>query len=117
MSQQAKISYTVSVADIPRECADILEKQFDHSNLESGVHRVAQALNEVDLENFDVREGLVRLEKLRSDLAVLDQRVVEVTSILVGLQNALTPQQEEAQQPEILMPDGDLVGGSAPEEG
>ena len=91
MSQQAKISYTVNVSDIPGEVANIMLTLFNKTNLLETVEQVSDELFGVSTDNYDARAALVKLEKLRQDLAVLDQRVVEVSNILMGLQEALSP--------------------------
>ena len=91
MSQQAKISYTVNVSDIPGEVANILLTLFNKTNLLETVEQVSDELFGVSTDNYDARAALVKLENLRQDLAVLDQRVVEVSNILMGLQEALSP--------------------------
>lgn len=107
MSQQAKISYTVNVSDIPGEVAEILSTLFNKTNLLETVEQVSDELFGVSTDNYDARAALVKLEKLRQDLAVLDQRVVEVSNILMGLQEALSPEPEPTLQQEAPVNEGE----------
>ena len=107
MSQQAKISYTVNVSDIPGEVANILLTLFNKTNLLETVEQVSDELFGVSTDNYDARAALVKLEKLRQDLAVLDQRVVEVSNILMGLQEALSPEPEPTLQQEAPVTEGE----------
>lgn len=105
MSQQAKISYTVNVSDIPNEVAEVLSTLFNKTNLMETVEMVCDELYGVTTDNYDARAALVKLEKLRQDLAVLDQRAVEVTNILMGLQEALSP--DPVPQQEVPVTEGE----------
>ena len=107
MSQQAKISYTVNVSDIPGEVANIMLTLFNKTNLLETVEQVSDELFGVSTDNYDARAALVKLEKLRQDLAVLDQRVVEVSNILMGLQEALSPEPEPTLQQEAPVTEGE----------
>jgi hypothetical protein len=113
MTQQAKISYSVGVENIPADCADLMRKVWDQIQPYSALNNVEVALLDVDSDNFDLREALIKLEKFRGALALVDQRAVEVTNILVGLQKALVPQPTE----DDVSPEGGLVPSQEAEEG
>lgn len=112
MTQQAKISYSIGVENIPADCADLMRKVWDQIQPYSALNRVEEALEEVDTENFDLREALIKLEKFRGTLALVDQRAIEVTNILAGLQNALAPQPTE----DDVNPEGGLIPSQEAEE-
>jgi hypothetical protein len=113
MTQQAKISYSVGVEDIPMDCADLMRKAWEQIQPSTALDAVEGALEEVNTDNFDLREALIKLEKFRATLALVDQRAIEVTNILAGLQNALAPQPTE----DNVNPEGGLIPSQETEEG
>lgn len=109
MAQQAKISYSVLVQNIPKECANILDNIVDLPD--EGIDDLVDTLRAVGAENkdFDLRESLFKLERVRNALALVDQRVMEVGQILAGLQDALFPTEAEEEvdedDPRVQGPD------------
>ncbi len=100
MTQQAKISYSVLVQNIPKECANILDNIVDLPD--EDIDDLIDTLRTVGAENkdFDLRESLFKLDKVRNALALVDQRVMEVGQILAGLQDALFPTEVEGETDE-----------------
>lgn len=92
---QAKITYTAALERLPQECARLLQNLLDDLVVEESVSDLAgeiASLKFEQLEDIDT-ERLARVlqsvEEERQKLALLDQRMQEVSNILAGVRKSV----------------------------
>jgi hypothetical protein len=92
---QAKITYTASLGRLPQECARLLQSLSDDLTVEASVANLAEEITSLkfqDLEEIDtdrLTSVLQFIEVERQKLALLDQRMQEVSNILAGVRKSV----------------------------
>lgn len=85
---QAKISYSVLIKHIPEDCANLFQTIWDQIQLKQDLDNIMSVLNGSSLNEGDLKSVIIKIEKYRNSLALLDQRAIEISNILSGLQEA-----------------------------
>ena len=87
------ITYSIDFEEVPKEMKELVQKVKDTS-----CQTVDQKFTELltSLSEEEEKKALQAIEEIRKNLAKIDMRLMECSSILTGYQKALVLTQEES---------------------
>jgi len=97
---RVRISYSVDLEDVPKECARMLSESSEHiSEIQREIESLIEKLKNTDGIAWQIK---AQIDRCRQQLSKLDMILADNDMILEGYHNAKEPQPSEQEQENVI---------------